>query len=112
VSDGHLAAVSLNLEKKVTKEDLIEALRSYVPDTVALQLPSAPTPFITYFEEDNRPQTGVDRSNGNGMGITVGRIREDNVFDWKFVGLSHNTIRGAAGGAVLTAELLCAKGLI
>lgn len=112
VSDGHLAAVSLNFEKTVTKEELIEALRSYVPGTAGLNLPSAPSPFITYFEEENRPQTGVDRSNGNGMGITVGRIREDKVFDWKFVGLSHNTIRGAAGGAVLTAELLCAKNLI
>lgn len=112
VSNGHLAAVSLDFESKVTKQELIEALRAYVPSVAKYDLPSAPKPFITYFEEDDRPQTGIDRDNGNGMGITVGRIREDRVFDWKFVGLSHNTIRGAAGGAVLTAELLCAKGLI
>ena len=75
-----------------------------------LGLPSAPKKFITYFEEDNRPQTGLDRNTENGMGICAGRLREDSVFQYKFVGLSHNTIRGAAGGAVLSAELLYKKG--
>jgi aspartate-semialdehyde dehydrogenase len=77
-----------------------------------LGLPSAPEQFITYFEEDNRPQTNTDREIYGGMGITVGRLREDTVYDYKFVGLSHNTLRGAAGGSVLTAELLAAKGYL
>ena len=75
-----------------------------------LGLPSAPAKFLTYFEEDNRPQAKLDRDIYNGMGITLGRLREDTVFDYKFVGLSHNTVRGAAGGAVLIAELLCKMG--
>jgi len=75
-----------------------------------LQLPSAPQPFLQYFEEDNRPQTKLDRDLGNGMAVALGRLREDNLFDYKFVALSHNTVRGAAGGAVLIAELLQAEG--
>jgi aspartate-semialdehyde dehydrogenase len=75
-------------------------------------LPSAPKPFITYFKEEDRPQTRLDRDLENGMGISVGRLRQDNILDYKFVGLSHNTIRGAAGGAVLTAELLVKKGYV
>ncbi|MBR3870943.1 MAG: aspartate-semialdehyde dehydrogenase, partial [Clostridia bacterium] len=77
-----------------------------------LELPSAPKQFITYFEEDNRPQTNLDRNLENGMGVSAGRLREDNQYDYKFVGLSHNTLRGAAGGAVLLAELLCAENYI
>ena len=76
------------------------------------KLPSAPVPFLTYLEEDNRPQPALDAMNGNGMGVTIGRLREDNIFDYKFVCLSHNTLRGAAGGAVLTAELLVHQGYI
>ncbi len=110
VSDGHLATVSLDLEVEATAEELILALKNFVGKAQELNLPSAPKPFITYFEEDNRPQTGLDRDIEGGMGISVGRVRKDNVFDWKFVGLSHNTIRGAAGGAVLTAEYLAAMG--
>ena len=75
-----------------------------------LSLPSAPQQFLKYFEEDNRPQAKLDRMEGNGMSVTAGRLREDSVYDYKFVGLSHNTLRGAAGGAVLLAELLAAKG--
>lgn len=77
-----------------------------------LELPSAPKQFIRYLEEDNRPQVNLDVDYENGMGISVGRLREDTVYDWKFVGLSHNTVRGAAGGAILCAELLYAKGYI
>ena len=94
------------------KEQLIEALRNYSGVPQELNLPSAPKQFIQYLEEDNRPQISLDVNFENGMGISVGRLREDTVYDWKFVGLSHNTVRGAAGGAVLCAELLKAQGYI
>ncbi|MBQ0071493.1 MAG: aspartate-semialdehyde dehydrogenase [Spirochaetales bacterium] len=109
VLNGHTAAVSVKFRKKVTKEQLIEKLRSYSGVPQELQLPSAPKAFIQYLEEDNRPQVHADVMYENGMGVSIGRIREDNIYDWKFVGLSHNTIRGAAGGAVELAELLCAQ---
>lgn len=112
VLDGHTAAVFVKFKKKATKEQLIEKLVSFKGEPQRLQLPSAPKQFIQYLEEDNRPQVNVDVNFENGMGISVGRIREDSVYDWKFVGLSHNTVRGAAGGAVLCAELLKAQGYI
>lgn len=112
VSDGHLVTVNMELAKQATKEDLIDAINSYENPIADLDLPSAPSPFLKYFEEDDRPQTKLDRDFGNGMGITVGRLREDPVLGWKFVALSHNTIRGAAGGAVLTAEMLVKKGYL
>ncbi|QQG40978.1 MAG: aspartate-semialdehyde dehydrogenase [Candidatus Levyibacteriota bacterium] len=111
VNDGHMASVFVSFAKKPTREQILAAWKSFDP-LKNLDLPSAPHPFITVFEEDNRPQTHLDRDLGNGMGISVGRLREDKIFDYKFIGLSHNTIRGAAGGAVLTAELLKAKGFI
>lgn len=111
-SDGHLAAVSIRFENKPTKAQIIEKLASYSGRPQELNLPSAPKQFIKYFEEDNRPQTRLDRDAENGMGITCGRMREDHIYDYKFVGLSHNTLRGAAGGAVLIAELLTAEGYI
>ena len=110
VSDGHTAAVSVSFEKKPTKEEILSAWENFAGEPQKLALPSAPERFIRYFEEDNRPQAKLDRMEGNGMSVTVGRLREDNLFDYKFVGLSHNTLRGAAGGAVLLAELLAAKG--
>lgn len=114
VSDGHLAAVFMSFEegKKPTKEEILERWKNYVGEPQKLNLPSAPKQFLTYFEEDNRPQTKLDRMVETGMGISLGRLREDSVFDYKFIGLSHNTLRGAAGGAVLLAELLAAKGYI
>ena len=110
VSDGHTAAVFVRFENKPTKEQILSAWENFSGEPQKLQLPSAPQQFIRYFEEDNRPQAKLDRMEGNGMSVTVGRLREDNVYDYKFVGLSHNTLRGAAGGAVLLAELLAAKG--
>ena len=112
VLNGHTAAVFVKFKKKPTKEQLIEALRNYSGVPQELNLPSAPKQFIQYLEEDNRPQISLDVNFENGMGISVGRLREDTVYDWKFVGLSHNTVRGAAGGAVLCAELLKAQGYI
>ena len=112
VLNGHTAAVFVKFKKKPTKEHLIEALRNYSGVPQELNLPSAPKQFIQYLEEDNRPQISLDVNFENGMGISVGRLREDTVYDWKFVGLSHNTVRGAAGGAVLCAELLKAQGYI
>lgn len=112
VSDGHTAAVFVSFEKKPTKEQIIEKWVSYEGEPQRLGLPSAPKHFIQYCEEDNRPQAKLDRDFENGMGVSMGRLREDSVYDYKFVGLSHNTLRGAAGGAVLTAELLVAKGFI
>ena len=112
VLNGHTAAVFVKFKKKVTKEQLIEKLTSFSGVPQELKLPSAPSQFIQYLEEDNRPQVSMDVDFERGMGISVGRIREDSVYDWKFVGLSHNTVRGAAGGAVLCAELLKAKGYI
>ena len=110
VSDGHTAAVFVKFEKKPTKEEILEAWKNYKGKPQTLGLPSAPEQFITYFEEDNRPQAKLDRDLYGGMGVSVGRLREDVVYDYKFVGLSHNTLRGAAGGAVLIAELLYREG--
>lgn len=112
VLDGHTAAVFVSFEKKPTKEQIIEAWRNFKGVPQELELPSAPKHFIQYLEEDNRPQVKLDVNYENGMGISLGRLREDTVFDYKFVGLSHNTLRGAAGGAVLIAELLKAQGYI
>ncbi len=106
VSDGHTATVFVNFEKKPTKEEILEAWRDYKGLPQELKLPHAPEQFITYFEENDRPQCKTDRDIYGGMGITAGRLREDTLFDWKFVGLSHNTLRGAAGGGLLSAELL------
>jgi aspartate-semialdehyde dehydrogenase len=111
-SDGHLAAVFATFEKKPAKEEVLELWRSFEGKPQKLGLPSAPKPFLTYFEDDARPQTRLDRDAGNGMAVTIGRLRPDAIFDYRFVCLSHNTIRGAAGGAVLTAELLTAEGYI
>jgi len=112
VLDGHTAAVFVKFKKKPTKEQLIEKLRNFAGEPQKLGLPSAPRQFIQYLEEDNRPQVALDVDYERGMGISVGRLREDSVYDWKFIGLSHNTVRGAAGGAVLCAEMLKAKGYI
>ena len=112
IADGHTAAVFVKFKKKPTKEELIEKLVSYQGRPQELNLPSAPKQFIQYLEEDNRPQVKLDVDFENGMGISVGRLREDSVYDFKFVGLSHNTLRGAAGGAVLSAEMLKAMGYI
>ncbi len=112
VLNGHTAAVFVRFKKKPTKEELKEALSSYSGEPQKLALPSAPKQFMRYMEEDNRPQVLLDVDYENGMGISIGRLREDILFDYKFVGLSHNTVRGAAGGAVLCAELLKAKGYI
>lgn len=112
VQDGHTAAVFVNFEKKPTKEEILDRWASFKGLPQELGLPSAPKQFIQYFEEDNRPQPVLDREYENGMGISFGRLREDKLFDYKFVGLSHNTVRGAAGGAILLAELLTAKDYI
>lgn len=112
VTDGHLATVFVSFEDKPSKEEIIARWREYKGRPQELELPSAPKQFITYFEEENRPQTKLDRDIEKGMGVSVGRLREDTMFDYKFVGLSHNTLRGAAGGAVLIAELLKAEGYI
>ncbi len=112
VLDGHTAAVFVKFKKKPTKEQLIDALRNAKGRPQELKLPSAPETFIQYLEEDNRPQVKTDVNFEHGMGISIGRLREDFVYDYKFVGLSHNTVRGAAGGAVLCAELLKAEGYI
>ena len=111
-SDGHMAAVSVSFGKKVTKEEILERWASYETEAQRLELPNAPKPFLQYFEDPSRPQTRLDRDFQNGFGVSIGRLREDKIFDWRFVCLSHNTIRGAAGGAILTAELLCRKGYI
>ena len=109
---GHTAAVFVKFKKNPTKQQLIDAMTSFSGEPQRLQLPNAPKQFIQYLEEDNRPQVTLDVNYENGFGVSVGRLREDKVYDWKFVGLSHNTIRGAAGGGVLCAELLKAKGFI
>ena len=107
--NGHTAAVFVKFRKNPTKEQLIEKMVSFRGLPQELELPSAPKQFIQYMEEDNRPQVQMDVNYENGMGISVGRLREDSIYDWKFIGLSHNTVRGAAGGAVLCAETLVAK---
>ena len=112
VLDGHTASVVVKFRKRPTKEQLIEKLVSYRGVPQELDLPSAPKQFIQYMEEDNRPQVKLDVDFEHGMGISIGRLREDTVYDYKFVGLSHNTVRGAAGGGILCAELLKAKGYI
>ena len=110
VSDGHTAAVFVKFKKKPTKEQMIEAWTKFRGVPQELELPSAPKQFLHYFEEDNRPQAKLDRMLENGMAVSIGRLREDNQYDYKFACLSHNTLRGAAGGGVLLAELLAAKG--
>ena len=112
VLNGHTAAVFVKFNKKPTKEQLIEKLLAFKGVPQELDLPSAPKQFIQYMEEDNRPQITEDVDYANGMGVTIGRLREDSIYDFKFVGLSHNTVRGAAGGAVLCAETLAAQGYI
>ena len=112
VLNGHTAAAFVKFRKKPTKEQLIEKLESYRGLPQELNLPSAPKQFIQYMQDDNRPQVQLDVDYENGMGVSIGRIREDSIYDFKFVGLSHNTVRGAAGGAVLCAETLKAKGYI
>lgn len=110
VSDGHMGAVFARFENKPSVKEMKTIWKDFKGAPQELGLPSAPKQFLNYFEEDNRPQTKLDRNIENGMGISIGRLREDTQFDYKFVCLSHNTLRGAAGGAVLLAELLTAKG--
>lgn len=112
VLNGHTAAVFVKFRKKPSKEELIRKLEEFSGLPQELELPSAPKQFMRYMEEDNRPQVKADVDYENGMGVSIGRLREDTVYDYKFVGLSHNTVRGAAGGAVLCAELLKAQGYI
>ena len=112
VTDGHLAAVFVSFEKKPTIEEIKNAWQSFAGYSQQHQLPSAPAQFLTYFEEENRPQTKLDRDLEKGMGVSIGRLREDSQYDYKFVCLSHNTVRGAAGGAVLMAETLASKGYL
>ncbi len=109
-SDGHMAAAFVKFKRKPSKETMIERWKNFKGTAQELNLPSAPKQFLTYFEEENRPQTRLDRDLEGGMGVSIGRLREDALYDYKFVSLSHNTLRGAAGGAVLMAELLCAQG--
>lgn len=112
VTDGHTAAVFVRFREKPTREEILAAWRDFRGKPQTLGLPSAPAQFITYFDEPDRPQVRLDRDLYGGMGISVGRLREDTIFDYKFVGLSHNTLRGAAGGAVLIAELLTREGYL
>lgn len=110
VSDGHTAAVFVSFDKKPSKDEILKLWADFKGVPQELELPSAPKQFIHYFEEDNRPQAKLDRNLENGMAVSTGRLREDSQYDYKFVCLSHNTLRGAAGGGVLLAELLAAKG--
>ena len=112
VLNGHTAAVFINFAQKPSKEQLIEKLVSFKGFPQEAELPSAPKQFIQYLEDDNRPQVALDVDYERGMGVSIGRLREDTMYDYKFIGLSHNTVRGAAGGAVLCAETLTAKGYI
>lgn len=111
-SDGHMAAASVSFARKPSMEEMIARWREFEPLPQRLGLPSAPKPFLQYFEEPDRPQTRLDRDFGRGMGVSIGRLRPDPLLDYRFVALSHNTLRGAAGGGVLTAELLCQEGYI
>lgn len=111
-TDGHMAAVWLSLEKKVSKEEIVHRWREFSGKPQRLALPSAPQPALVYHDDPARPQTRTDRDAGAGMAISIGRLRGDGVFDHRFVALSHNTVRGAAGGAILTAELLTVDGYI
>ena len=110
VSDGHMGAVFVSFDKKPTKEEILKTWKEFHGPAQDLDLPSAPKQFLHYFEEDDRPQPKLDRMIENGMAVSIGRLREDTQYDYKFVCLSHNTLRGAAGGAVLLAELLAVKG--
>lgn len=110
VSDGHLAAVFVRFKNKPTKQQILDKWQGFSGEPQKLDLPSAPKQFLHYFEEDNRPQPKLDRMLENGMAVSVGRLREDTQYDYKFICLSHNTLRGAAGGGVLMAELLAAQG--
>ena len=112
VSDGHTAAVFASFDKKISMEEIIQKWESYRGAAQELELPSAPKQFLHYFHENDRPQAKLDRNLENGMAVSIGRLRPDSQYDIKFVCLSHNTLRGAAGGAVLMAELLCAKGYL
>jgi aspartate-semialdehyde dehydrogenase len=112
VSDGHMAAVFIAFEKKPTREQILAAWSETSGKPQKLGLPSAPNPFLHYTDDEARPQTKLDRDAGNGQAVTIGRLRPDNVFDWRFIALSHNTVRGAAGGAILTAELLATEGYV
>jgi len=112
VSDGHMAAVFVAFERNPSRDQILSAWKEYAGRPQTLGLPSAPQPFLHYMEDDARPQTKLDRDLGRGQAISIGRLRPDSVFDWRFVALSHNTVRGAAGGAVLTAELLSADGYL
>ena len=109
-SDGHMAAVSVSFRDKPEMDEMIGRWRSFETEAQRLELPSAPKPFLQYFEDPYRPQTRLDRDFERGFGVSIGRLREDRIFDYRFVCLSHNTVRGAAGGGILTAELLCRKG--
>ena len=110
VSDGHMAAVFMSMDKKTSAEEIIDRQKSFKGPYQELELPSAPKQFLHYFDESDRPQTKLDRMIENGMAVSVGRLRPDTQYDYKFVCLAHNTLRGAAGGALLMAELLCKKG--
>lgn len=112
VSDGHTAAVFVSMKKKIPTEEMIGRWENYSGEPQRLHLPSAPKRFLHYFHEEDRPQSKLDRNLENGMAISIGRLRPDTQYDYKFVSLSHNTLRGAAGGGVLMAELLCAKGYL
>ncbi len=112
VSDGHMAACFVRFEKKPTKEEILEVWKNFKGRPQELDLPHAPKQFLNYYTEDNMPQTKINRELEGGMAISTGRLREDTQYDYKFVCISHNTLRGAAGGAVLLAELLCAEGYI
>ena len=112
VSDGHMAAVFVSFDRSPPRDEILAAWREFAGPPQHKQLPRAPTPFLRYTEEDNRPQTRLDRDAGNGQAVSIGRLRPDAVFDWRFVALSHNTLRGAAGGAMLTAELLASDGYL
>jgi aspartate-semialdehyde dehydrogenase len=112
VSDGHMAAVFVAFERKPTRDQILAAWKEFAGKPQQAKLPSAPSPFLQYFEQDDRPQTRLDRDNGRGQAVSIGRLREDSLFDWRFVALSHNTVRGAAGGAVLTAEFLRSEGFL
>ena len=109
VSDGHTAAISVSFKNKPSRQEILDTWRNFEGEPQRLQLPSAPKQFLHYLEEYDRPQPKLDRMTERGMAVLAGRLREDNLFDYKFIGLSHNTLRGAAGGAVLLAELLAAK---
>jgi aspartate-semialdehyde dehydrogenase len=112
VTDGHMAAVFVAFERKPTRDQILSAWKEFAGKPQQLELPSAPRPFLHYFEDEARPQTKLDRDAGRGQAVTIGRLRPDAIFDWRFVALSHNTVRGAAGGAVLIAELLTSEGYL